>query len=367
MDAKPIFESKSLGASQIEAIKNTSENRISMITGGPGTGKTTIAKIISDCHNSVIGLSPTGKGASRLAESIGCQCYTIHRATHAANIGELDFSDFDLIVIDESGMLGIDVLEMLLTLIYASKSNARIVFLGDSGQLPSISPGKVLDELALCIPSSKLNVTYRFSDADIGSACDAARIGHLHDTGDSSYYSLNIGGDELAWKEYARIRNICGTQDTRLITFHREHSFMFNQLAKSRINDDPPVVCIQNNYRENTFNGQCGYLSKSGKLVFGSNIILPTKINWRFAYGSTCHTAQGGQWKGVVVWVPSARYVTKEWLLTALSRAVSHLSVVVRDAAMTESCLVASKPASKRISLLSAFVKGEASWEQSRT
>ncbi len=355
-----------LGESQIVAIKMAlCGNPLSVITGGPGTGKTTIAKTIVRTNKlPTIGCSPTGKGADVLRTSINRDCYTVHRLTAIINEGRLDPSQWDTIISDESGMLSIDVLEMFLTALYRGGFNGRIIFMGDSGQLPSIGPGKVLDELIECLPTTKLDIAYRYSDYDIGLACDYAAQGKLYvPTYKSDYYRLVTGARANDhWDEYMNMVSIYGSQDTRLITYHTDDSFSVNSIALRKLRDKPPIVCNKNNYEEKVFNGQCGYM-ENGKLHFGGMRKFPYSIDWSYAYASTCHKAQGGQWNGVVVWVNSPRYISKEWLRTACSRAVERLTVVVRDADTTERCLASNKTADKRISLLSAFVKGEAKWD----
>lgn len=356
-----IPDTATLGETQLAALAMASSNPISVITGGPGTGKTTIAQYLAAAHSSVLGLSPTGKGADRLGESLAIQCYTAHRAVRRIIAGELDLTQFDLIAIDETGMLDTETAEMIAGWIYRSKTMARVVFLGDPGQLPSVGPGRVLDELIACLPTTKLDIIYRYSDSDIGMACENARDGHLYEA-HTPVYNICEGDLERVWIAYRDMKAVHGTMETRVITYHRKDAAYFNNIGRMRVQGNAPVVCLRNNYTWNVFNGQCGYQNKDGSLQFGHIRVSPNRIWWTYSYGSTCHRSQGGQWHGVVVWIPSARYIGKEWLLTALSRSIKNLSVVVRNAAVTESCLASAKPASRRISLLGAFIKGEAKW-----
>jgi len=351
-----------LGESQVQAILTSLSKPVSVVTGGPGTGKTTIAKVIASAHRRVLGLSPTGKGADRLAESLGVECFTIHRAIFRASIEELDFSAFDLIAVDEAGMLDTEGLEMLMRWLHKHETQARLVFFGDTGQLPSVGPGKVLSELMACCPTEQLLITYRFSDFDIGQACQSARAGHLHDQS-SQHYRLIEGDETEAYRSYLGLVNKHGLDNVRLITYHTEDARRFNERCRRTVKGQPPVVCTRNNYRHNVMNGSQGIQSNGGNLEFYGRSIPSRGILWTYAYGSTCHKAQGGQWPGVVVWIPSARFVSREWLLTACSRPECDLVIVVRDAATTERCLASSKPSVSRVSLLADFVTGSAAWE----
>lgn len=362
-----------LGDSQRAAILRTLSSPISLICGGPGTGKTTIAKTIGSYHKKVIGLSPTGKGADRLSESICCPCYTIDRAIFLyrsrdndqhTDRDSIDFLHYDLVIIDESGMCDTQKLEMLLAALLNSKTVARIVFIGDSGQLPSVGPGRVIDELKSCIPFSQLDVVYRFDDADIGRACLEAKSGRLHSAHSDNYRILESLSDSYGRciLEYSNLCNEFSVYETRLLTIHRDDAFAFNHSCLRRFPFKPPVVCLRNSYKHQVFNGQTGY-STANFLYFGRDEIPKRSISWSYSFASTCHKAQGGQWSAIVIWIPSARYLSREWLNTAISRATRKVVIVCRDLSVTESCLKASKLASSRISLLSAFVKGTATWD----
>lgn len=352
-----------LGPSQVAAIDRSLTYPASVIVGGPGTGKTTIAKVLANAHKRVLGLSPTGKGADRLSESLGAECYTIHRAVWSAcgdADDKVDFDDYDLIIVDETGMLDTETAEMLFRSIH--KTGARIVLMGDSGQLPSVGPGKVLAELMICLPTSRLDLVYRYSDIDIGLACDEAREGRIHHKQTARYRSIE--GDILAAQTaYSVLSSEFGRDETRVITYHTEDAHAFNRLImKGRCDRTWPVMCLKNNYRFGIFNGQCGH--KSGNsLIFGERRVSTKAIQWSYSQASTCHRAQGGQWRAVIVWVNSARWITGEWFLTACSRAMDKLIVICTDADRTERCLFASKPSSKRVSLFGEFARGIAQWE----
>ena len=146
--------------SQREAILGAFNNGIEIITGGPGTGKTTIIKCIIDIYenngmNVILG-APTGRAAKRMTESTGREAKTIHRLLEMG-VSEDDESVFekgesspleaDVIIIDEASMIDIMLMQNLLK---AIKLGTRLIIVGDVDQLPSVGPGNVLQDLIEC-------------------------------------------------------------------------------------------------------------------------------------------------------------------------------------------------------------------------
>lgn len=145
--------------SQKEAIKGAFINGIEIITGGPGTGKTTIIKAIIEIYEGagkkVLLAAPTGRAAKRMSESTGRESKTIHRLLEMGvsddgedrsffNKGESEPLEGDVIIIDEASM--IDVL-LMYNLLKAIKLGTRIIIVGDVDQLPSVGAGNVLNDL----------------------------------------------------------------------------------------------------------------------------------------------------------------------------------------------------------------------------
>lgn len=145
--------------SQKEAIKGAFINGIEIITGGPGTGKTTIIKAIIEVYEGagkkVLLAAPTGRAAKRMSESTGREAKTIHRLLEMGvsddgedrsffNKGESEPLEGDVIIIDEASM--IDVL-LMYNLLKAIKLGTRIIIVGDVDQLPSVGAGNVLNDL----------------------------------------------------------------------------------------------------------------------------------------------------------------------------------------------------------------------------
>ncbi len=150
-------EKISFGNKQITAIKESLENGMIVITGGPGTGKTTtINAIITICEDlglNVVLAAPTGRAAKRMTETTGKEAKTIHRLLEISFMEE-DSAEFfkdedspieaDVIIIDEASMIDILLMNSLLK---AISPGTRLILVGDIDQLPSVGPGNVLKDI----------------------------------------------------------------------------------------------------------------------------------------------------------------------------------------------------------------------------
>ena len=166
---------------QKNAIEMAINQGVCVITGGPGTGKTTIIKCILNSlkrqGKNVALLAPTGRASKRLSESCGCEAKTIHRALMVdhTKIGQGDqiflYNEnnkfpFDAVIVDEVSM--VDVM-LAHNLIKALKAGAKLVLVGDKNQLPSVGAGNVLSDIieSKLIPYSNLTQIYRQEEASL--------------------------------------------------------------------------------------------------------------------------------------------------------------------------------------------------------
>lgn len=168
-EVKKSIENQSIKLSeiQIDAIKSCFEENISIITGGPGTGKTTIintiSKIFIENGYNISLCAPTGRAAKRIEETTGIEAKTIHRMlgyipSSYDDIGHFEYNednplDTDLIIIDEMSMVDVVLFEKLLR---GLKDNTKLIIVGDIDQLPSVGAGNVLKDL---INSNKIKYT----------------------------------------------------------------------------------------------------------------------------------------------------------------------------------------------------------------
>lgn len=161
-----------LSEKQVEAVKMVNDNNVSIITGGPGTGKTTIIKTIIDIYKArgkkVVLCAPTGRAAKRMTEATGNEASTLHRLLEIGKVfddkpnPDLDVTpiDADVVIIDEVSMVDIFLMNYVLKAIF---KGTKLVLVGDTDQLPSVGPGTVLKDLidSRRVPCIRLNKIFR--------------------------------------------------------------------------------------------------------------------------------------------------------------------------------------------------------------
>lgn len=158
---------------QIEAIEGAFQNGLEIITGGPGTGKTTIIKCITEIFENsamtVFMAAPTGRAAKRMSEATGREAKTIHRLLELgfSDEDDMEFSrgeesplQCDVLIIDEASMIDILLMNNLLK---AIPMGTRLIIVGDADQLPSVGPGNVLRDLieSKCVKVVRLKDIFR--------------------------------------------------------------------------------------------------------------------------------------------------------------------------------------------------------------
>lgn len=199
-----------LAQQQREAVKKACTDGILVITGGPGTGKTTILSFIIDLMEqlelNVVLAAPTGRAAKRMTDTTGCEAKTIHRlleynfTTNSFNKNSECKLEADVIIVDEMSMVDVPLFYALLS---AAEDGTRLVFVGDIDQLPSVGPGNVLNDIVQSnfITVIKLERIYRQAGRSM-IVTNAHRINHgqmpILNSGESDFMFYECGNTDIA-------------------------------------------------------------------------------------------------------------------------------------------------------------------------
>ena len=368
---------------QIAAIKNCIKNNFAILTGGPGTGKTTIIlaviKIFQKIKNysihdlldesrSILTLcAPTGKAAKRMSESTGFYASTIHKAigwsTEDENMEEFVSEKFiksELVIIDESSMIDVFLMYNLLKII---NKDAKIILVGDNDQLPSIAPGNVLNDLinSKAISTVKLNKIFRQSEHS-----SIINISHsiknnipfdvLENFDDKEFISANKNEminvisaiyDDLikgSAKENIQIlapiyKGTSGINEINMAIQSRfndsEEQIEYGELIY-KVNDR--VMQLVNRPEDNIFNGDIGYIEqiyKEGNKVkividYDDNYVTYEKSELNqitLSYACSIHKAQGSEFENVIIpFIDNYNFMlNKNLTYTAITRAKKKL------------------------------------------
>ena len=200
-----------LSTKQEEAIKAINTNNVVIITGGPGTGKTTIIKNVIDIYKThgkkVVLCAPTGRAAKRMTEMTGEEAKTLHRLLEIGKIEkdneftimnyEVAPIDADVIIVDEASMVDIYLMNYLLNGIY---QGTKLVLVGDTDQLPSVGPGSILKDI---INSEKIRTI--FLDEIFRQAAQSKIIVNSHRVNDGEYF-LNKEEEEGLKEDFFYIK-----------------------------------------------------------------------------------------------------------------------------------------------------------------
>ena len=371
---------------QKKAICDAINHKVFILTGGPGTGKTTVINGIIATYAALHKLdlskkqelpillaAPTGRAARRMNELTGLPSATIHR--HLGMTGDDDTShlddylDADFIIVDEFSMVDTWLANQLLSNI---SSNSKILIVGDADQLPSVSPGQVLaDFLQIPIlPQTKLTKIYRQSeDSTIVTLASQIQQGLLpadftEKKADRSYFeaSSEYIPDMIKKIVAAAIRSGISAQDVQVLApMYRGPAGIdqINQLMQDLINPSEKdqlvfeapdcqyrqgdkVIHLVNDAESNVFNGDLGYItdllpakytdSKQDELTinFDGNEIVYQRSEWykiRLAYAMSIHKSQGSEFPVVILPITRSSYrmLQRNLIYTAITRAKSKL------------------------------------------
>lgn len=392
----------SLEEKQKEAVKEAMRSGVMVITGGPGTGKTTLIQAIigaAEQYGLEVKLTaPTGRAAKRLAISSGRNADTIHKALEASmrehgrtyfEKNEAEPLKEDLIIVDEASMLDISLFYHLLC---ALKPEARLILVGDVEQLPPVGPGMPLKDLIQWgnIPVVKLEHIFRQEEGS-GIIENAARIrtGELClSDEEGAFCVIYVQDDEEAYKtavdlcrkfDYGNEKNKMGMQVLSPMYkgvcgvdhLNREIQKMIqkeesDEGARYRAGDK--VMQMRNDYEKGVYNGDTGVVwAVTPQKVFvrypEKEVVYEgqEKTDIRPAYAITVHKSQGSEYDTVIFLLRPSQYIMlqRNLLYTGITRARKKTILITTEPALKRA--VKNFEINKRYSLFLPLLRSEVS------
>jgi exodeoxyribonuclease V alpha subunit len=360
-----------LASNQNKAVRLVLSNKASVITGGPGTGKTTILnciiKVIKAKNYKIKLCAPTGRAAKRLSETTNNSAYTIHRLLKfEPGIGDFKYNqdnpiDCDLLIIDESSMVDVQLMNSLLK---ALPEKSGLLLVGDVDQLPSVGAGQVLKDIidSNKIPTVKLTEIYRQAeDSEIITNAHLINKGQMpnlkSNKPESDFYYIEANEPELIIDKIKTlvkeripkkfnvdpIRHIqvlcpmqrggCGARflnlelQKLLNPNYQEGVEKYGQIYA--INDK--VMQLTNNYDKDVYNGDIGYVNGIDHVEKELLINFDgAEIKYEFSeldeltlsYATTIHKSQGSEYPVIVMPIAMQHYLMlkKNLLYTGITR-----------------------------------------------
>jgi exodeoxyribonuclease V alpha subunit len=356
---------------QIEAIKSAATNKVLVITGGPGTGKTTIInavlKIYSAIKTHIILAAPTGRAAKRIAETTGHEAKTIHRLLEYS-VQKRSFQrngdnplDCHLLIVDESSMIDVVLMHQLLK---ALPREATLILVGDVNQLPSVGPGNVLKDIinSGAVPIVELNEIFR-------QAKESSIIVNAHRINAGAIPQLKSAEDKLDDFYFVELEDplkvlemiitlvkdripkrfgLNAVDDIQVLTpMHRGIIGTANmniELQKAlnpgeegvyrggqNFRIDDKVMQIRNNYDKEVFNGDIGRIVRFDNEMQEVTVLIDNReVLYDYseldelvmAYAVSVHKAQGSEYPAIVMPILTQHYILlqRNLIYTAVTR-----------------------------------------------
>lgn len=368
---------------QRKAIETTFQYNLHVITGYPGTGKTTVLRGLLYVQNSLKNnasihlCSPTGRASRRMTEATGHGAQTIHSllGLHGDEVPEEtpEIGEADLVIVDEFSMVDMYLCNVLLSAIQAG---TRVVLVGDPDQLPSVGPGAVLVELirSRCVPVTKLDAVFRQAEgSNIALNAKTIREGGTKMLEGKDFRFIEVDNSEIATEKIKSmyLRSIMAgvdVDDIEVLTPRRDKHVLsaesINEMIRERINPATPGKTqiqlgkqiwrvgdkvMQTKNENDVSNGDIGYITdilageKPHVLVeFPSSRKLdyePENMrHLQLAYAMTIHKSQGSEFRMVILNLMNNHYrelLKRNLAYTAITRAKEQLVFIGQRSALT--------------------------------
>ena len=353
---------------QKDAIRTALYHNVMVLTGGPGTGKTTVTKGIITAfrlnHKSILCAAPTGKAADRMSEATDTEAMTIHRLLgyvpeKGFRYNEDNQLEGDILILDESSMINILLLNSLLK---AVPMDMKIIFIGDVDQLPCIGPGNILLDMikSEIIPVVRLDKIFRQAAKSkiITTAHDINHgiIPQITNMKDTDLFFMTRQNEEqilsdivdLVKNRLPKAYNI-QPKDIQVLTPMKKGilgTMYLNTVLQQELNPvgeeikygpvtfrvNDKVMQIKNNYDKEVFNGDSGYIEsidKENRTVFV--VFKKQSIYYDFSeldelmlsYAVTVHKSQGSEYPAIIMPITMGHYIMlkRNLLYTGITRA----------------------------------------------
>jgi exodeoxyribonuclease V alpha subunit len=389
-----------LSDSQAEALLAVLQHKLSIITGGPGVGKTTLVnsllKLFHKARLTVNLCAPTGRAAKRMMETTGFPAQTIHRLleidpiVRAAKFNQEEPLQADVFIIDESSMIDITLMYQLLK---AIPTAAAVIWVGDSDQLPSVGPGAVLSDFIASETIATVHLTEIFRQvAHSQIILNAHRINQgvlpvAHGLKEADFYVIAEQSPEaifetvinLVVERLPRYHQCSAIQDIQVLspmnrgtlgtlTLNNELQKRLNGEARVKINRlgtiyavGDKVIQSVNDYEKAVFNGDIGWIenidmeAQTVQILFDGRSVQYDvneldQIN--LAYAISIHKSQGCEFPIVVIPLAMQHYnlLVRNLLYTGITRGKKMVVLVVEQKALQKA--VANDKTKARITKL---------------
>lgn len=374
---------------QKKAVKESisCKGRIAILTGGPGTGKTTVLnKIVETMKRDYPAveirlMAPTGKAAKRMGEVMNGQDVEISTIHKFLGYGKEFVTKEDrdrirasgLIIVDESSMVDLEIFYQLLEQIDLNK--CKILLVGDVKQLPSIGAGNILHDLIqLNVPTFYLTKNHR-SAGNIVSNADKIINGQF-DLVEDEHFEIIDKNSSVGWY-YAGISSLNRSmEDGSIISPYKTEningsSFYINRLVqngrqfgRTRYGKFCPgdnIIFVKTNYKKGYFNGETGtivsYLAGTYTVKKGDVMVeVEDEEEMDLGYSMTIHKVQGSEYPTCDICIPKyTSFVTRRMLYTAVTRAKEHVRIFASKRTLRG--IIMNNKDEERLTFLSAYAK----------